>query len=111
MKYLRAALFLSLFALITIPIMTTEPAPTPTNAEQCVDPEYSMSGGVKYTAITLIKRQLNDPDSYQTIEQHLAGTRVVTNYRAKNGFGGYVPAVSISEVTYSGGKCMVTLIQ
>jgi len=114
MKYLRAFVGLSFFGILAIIIMTAEPTPdrpAPTNAEQCVDPEYSMSDGVMYTASSLLKRNLNDPDSYQKIGQHFAGTRVVTNYRAKNGFGGYVTAVSISEVTYVDGKCMVTLIQ
>ena len=114
MKYLRAFVFLSFFAMMTTCIMTADhesDLPAPTNAEQCVDPEYSNYSWVRYAAVEVLKRNLNDPDSYQKIGQHFAGTRVVTNYRAKNGFGGYVVAVSISEVTYVDGKCMVTLIQ
>ena len=112
MNYLKATLYFSLTAFfVSLMMMMAEPAPTPTNAEQCVDPEYSISGNAKRTAITLIKNWLNDPSSFEKVEQHFAGTRVVTNYRAKNQYGGVIPGVSIAEVTFTEGKCIITVIQ
>ena len=111
MKYLKATLFFTLTAVFVSLMMMAEPAPTPTNAEQCVDPEYAMSGSAKHTAITLIKSWLNDPSSFEKVEQHFAGTRVVTNYRAKNQYGGVMPGISIAEVTFTEGNCIITVIQ
>lgn len=106
------------FAMISIPfalvLAIQEEAPekpAPTTAEQCVDGNYSMARGVSYTAEQLVKRNLNDPSSFDLIESYFVDTRVVVTYRAKNGFGGIVKATTVAVVEYINDNCVVTLVQ
>lgn len=65
---------------------------------------------------SIIKSQLRDPESFRHAssrhfvqaekpEANTLQVRTVVNYRAKNGFGGYVPgrAACLSSVTHRGG--------
>jgi len=60
-----------------------------------------------------VKNNLRDPDSYQHKETRISpvkdGKHVLTmSYRAKNGFGGYVPGLVIADVDNA--TCKATII-
>jgi hypothetical protein len=60
-----------------------------------------------------LKNNLRDPDSYKHVETKIAPVKdgkhiLITSYRAKNGFGGYVGGVVLAEVNHE--TCQATII-
>jgi len=66
---------------------------------------HCLSGwnGAHYGVEQYVKKHLRDPDSYQHDETRISPVKdgehtLLMTYRAKNGFGGYVPGVVVATV-------------
>lgn len=74
--------------------------------KEMIDKQFSGYTGVHYELESLIKKNLNDPDSYEHVETNAYDKGdyliVVTKYRAKNGFGALMLKTTTAKVSIEG---------